>query len=153
MIQMESMSPLWGLSILSLSSRCETPCTNSDLLNLYQPWGQWCSVLSSQAHTTCSKYYIWLVKDSTALTYSAHVCASLSHQTSPTKHKIKYEIIKNFKTATTEHKSTTRPLWMQGPVQLHRLPLWSHPGTQPCPYLQRGPKSALGSKAWTQGCS
>lgn len=82
-----------GLSTLSLGSRCETPRTNSDLLTPYWPCSQWCSVLSSQAHATCSKYYVRLVTDPrhlpTLFTYVLHDLIRLHLQN--TRSNMKYK--------------------------------------------------------------
>lgn len=44
--------------------------------------------------------------------------APLSHLTSLTKHKVKYKIIKDIKTAMAEHKiPSVGPFGAQGPVQ------------------------------------
>ena len=55
-------------------------------------------------------------------TYCMHLlcsCAcSLSQKTSLKKHKLKDEIIKNFKKVTAEHRSKRRVLWTWGPVWL-----------------------------------
>lgn len=67
--------------------------------------------------------FIWMGQQETVDTctvhiFSAHIYVPLSHQTSPTKHKFKDRIIKNFKTATSENSPSMAPSQAWGPMAL-----------------------------------
>lgn len=67
--------------------------------------------------------FIWMGQQETVDTctvhiFSAHIYVLLSHQTSPTKHKFKDRIIKNFKTATSENSPSMAPSQAWGPMAL-----------------------------------